>query len=84
MDVASRPAFVRDDGSEHEIPVTLRAGRLNTRIHHHFPDVLGVATGECLVHPPPSVCDHYPTLRTTPSIATAPALYRTHGTAHPI
>ncbi len=82
VDVASRPAFVRNDGSEHEIPVTLRAGRLNTRIHHHFTDVLGVAAGECLLHPPPSVREHYPALRTTPSLAIALFLY--HGTAHPI
>ena len=84
VDVASRPAFVRNDGPEHEIPVTLRAGRLNTRVHHHFADVLGVATGECLVHPPPSVREHYPTLRTTPSIAAALVLCHTHGIARPI
>jgi hypothetical protein len=66
------------------MPVTLRAGRLNTRIHHHFADVLGLATGECLMNQPPSVREHYPTLRTTPSIATALVLYHGHGTAPPV
>jgi hypothetical protein len=36
------------------------------------------------MHPPPSVRKHYPTLRTTPSIATALVLRHAYGTAAPV
>jgi hypothetical protein len=36
------------------------------------------------MHPPPSVRKHYPTLRTTPSIATAQVLYHAYGTFAPV
>ena len=62
----------------------MRAGRLHTRIHHHFADLLGVTTGEHVVQPPPSVREHDPTLRTTPSISIAPVLYHAHDTAPPL
>jgi hypothetical protein len=63
MDLASRSAFVRDDRSEQQISVALRTGRINAKIHDHFPDNLDMYPQKRPIIPPPPVGGLHPAIR---------------------
>ena len=61
MDLASRSAFVSNDRSEQQISVALRTGRINAKIHDHFPDNLDMSPQKRPIIPPPPVGGLHPT-----------------------